>query len=90
MVRQAIDSDVHIIGISTLAGGHLTLIPQIISLLAKSQNREDEASMMVVIGGVIPEKDQAFLKGQGVDFIFGPGTNLVEAASNILDKFMKK
>ena len=80
----------HIVGISTLAGGHLTLIPQIISLLAKSQNREDEASMMVVIGGVIPEKDQAFLKGQGVDFIFGPGTNLVEAASNILDKFMKK
>ena len=84
MIRQAIDSDVHIIGISTLAGGHNGLIPELTRLL-KEQNITDK---MIVVGGVIPEKDHPFLKKNGVSFIFGPGTKLTIAAANIIDNLL--
>ncbi|MDA9067609.1 methylmalonyl-CoA mutase [Flavobacteriaceae bacterium] len=78
--KQAIENDVHILGISSLAGGHKTLVPQVIKELKKYQ-RED---IMVIVGGVIPKHDYAFLKDQGVTAIFGPGTKISETAKTIL------
>ena len=75
-VKTAIDKKAHIIGISTLAAGHKTLIPQLISHL-KAQGAED---IMVICGGVIPEQDYQFLYDAGVKAIFGPGTNITSAA----------
>lgn len=81
---QAIENDVHIIGASSLAGGHKTLVPQLIHAL-KELGRPD---IMVVAGGVIPPKDYEFLFDSGVAEIFGPGTVLSEAAIKILEKLM--
>ncbi len=81
---QAAENDVHIIGVSSLAAGHKTLIPQLIGELRKI-GRDD---IMVVAGGVIPEKDHSFLKGAGVGLIFGPGTVIAKAAIEILEKLM--
>jgi methylmalonyl-CoA mutase len=78
--RQAVENDVHVVGVSSLAAGHKTLVPQLIGELAK-QGGEDIA---VVCGGVIPEQDYPFLEKAGVVAIFGPGTNIVEAAAKIL------
>ena len=78
--KQAIENDVHILGISSLAGGHKTLVPEVIKELKKYQ-RED---IMVIVGGVIPKHDYAFLKDQGVTAIFGPGTKISETAKTIL------
>jgi methylmalonyl-CoA mutase len=80
VVQQALDNDVHLIGISSLAAGHKTLIPKIIEEL-KARQRED---ILVIAGGIIPEKDHAFLYEKGVAGIFGPGTVIAEAAINIL------
>ncbi|WP_288373751.1 methylmalonyl-CoA mutase [uncultured Algoriphagus sp.] len=82
---QAVENDVHIVGASSLAAGHKTLIPQLIQELAKL-GRED---IMVVAGGVIPPKDYDFLYQQGVAAVFGPGTVLSEAAIKILEKIMR-
>ena len=79
--KQAIENDVHILGISSLAAGHKTLVPQVIAEL-KKQGRED---IMVVAGGVIPQQDYEFLYQAGVLGIFGPGTNISKAAIEILD-----
>jgi methylmalonyl-CoA mutase len=79
--RQAIENDVHILGISSLAAGHKTLVPQVIKEL-KKLDRED---IMVVTGGVIPPKDYDFLFKAGVLGVFGPGTVISEAASKILE-----
>ena len=79
-VKQAIENDVHIIGISSQAAGHKTLIPQLIEIL-RDQKAED---MIVVAGGVIPEKDYEFLKQKGVGAVFGPGTSIPECALEIL------
>lgn len=84
VARQAAENDVHIVGVSSLAGGHLTLIPELIESLKKI-NRAD---IIVIAGGVIPVHDYAFLLGQGVAFIFGPGTVITEAAKEILHKLM--
>ncbi|NTW68929.1 MAG: methylmalonyl-CoA mutase [Chlorobiaceae bacterium] len=81
VVQQALDNDVHIIGISSLAAGHKTLIPKIIELLA-AHGRED---ILVIAGGIIPEKDHDFLYKKGVAGIFGPGTVIAEAAIKILN-----
>ena len=81
VVQQALDNDVHLIGISSLAAGHKTLIPKIIEEL-KARQRED---ILVIAGGIIPEKDHAFLYEKGVAGIFGPGTVIAEAASKILN-----
>ncbi|MCE0506763.1 methylmalonyl-CoA mutase [Roseivivax sp. GX 12232] len=78
--QDAIDNDVHVIGISSQAAGHKTLAPQLIEAL-KAEGAED---ILVICGGVIPQQDYEFLKGQGVKAIFGPGTNIPEAAQDIL------
>ena len=79
--QDAVDNDVHVIGISSQAAGHKTLAPQLVSAL-KDQNAED---IIVVCGGVIPQQDYDFLYAAGVKAIFGPGTNIPSAARNILD-----
>jgi methylmalonyl-CoA mutase len=83
---QAAENDVHIVGASTLAGGHTTLVPELIAAL-KQIGRAD---IMVVAGGVIPEQDHAFLHQAGTALIFGPGTIITEAAKEILSQLMKK
>ena len=85
VARQAIENDVHVVGISSLAGGHKTLIPEVISEL----RRQGGGHMLVVAGGVIPPQDHSYLKDQGVHFIFGPGTPVFEAADHILVELMK-
>lgn len=85
VAEQAIENDVHIVGASSLAAGHKTLVPQLIQAL-KELGRPD---IMVVAGGVIPPKDYEFLFEAGVAAVFGPGTVLSEAAIDILDKLMK-
>ncbi len=77
---QAVENDVHVVGVSSLAAGHLTLVPQLRAALAKL-GRED---MMVVVGGVIPPQDHAALLAMGVSAVFGPGTVLTSAAEAIL------
>jgi len=79
--KQAVENDVHIVGVSSLAAGHKTLAPQIIQEL-KSLGRED---IMVIVGGVIPPQDYQFLYDAGVVGIFGPGTVISDAAIKILD-----
>jgi methylmalonyl-CoA mutase len=79
--RQAVENDVHIIGVSSLAAGHKTLVPQMIEEL-KKQGRED---IMVIVGGVIPSQDYDFLHKAGVVAIFGPGTVISDAAIKLLD-----
>ncbi len=78
--RQAIENDVHILGVSSLAAGHKTLVPQVIEEL-KKQGRED---IMVIVGGVIPHQDYEFLYQAGAMAIFGPGTKIAEAAIELL------
>jgi len=78
--RQAIENDVHVVGVSSLAAGHKTLIPQLIDELRK-QGAED---ILVIAGGVIPQQDYEFLYNAGVKEIFGPGTNILEAARKVL------
>ena len=80
--RQAVENDVHILGISTLAAGHKTLVPEVIEHL-KEFERED---ILVVVGGVIPPKDYPVLYKMGVTAIFGPGTIISDAAIEILHK----
>jgi methylmalonyl-CoA mutase len=78
--RAAIENDVHLIGVSSQAAGHKTLVPQLIEELAK----QGGAEIMVVVGGVIPAQDYDFLKKAGVAAIYGPGTNIPAAAAEIL------
>ena len=80
VAKQAVENDVHIIGISSLAGGHKTLVPNLIKEL-KKYGCDDK---MIVVGGVIPKKDYDFLFDKGVKCIFGPGSNIGESASTIL------
>jgi methylmalonyl-CoA mutase len=81
VARQAIENDVHVVGASSLAAGHKTLVPQLIAELSK-QGRPD---IMVVAGGVIPEQDYDFLYNAGCVGIFGPGTKISVAAMEILE-----
>ena len=83
--KQAVENDVHILGISSLAAGHKTLLPQVIRAL-QEYNRED---ILVIAGGVIPQKDYDLLYKAGVSGIFGPGSIIAESAINILEKLMK-
>ena len=78
--RQAIENDVHAVGVSTLAAGHKTLVPAIIAEL-KKQGADD---IIVFVGGVIPAQDYDFLRKAGVAAIYGPGTNIPAAAAEIL------
>ena len=85
VAKQAIENDVHILGVSSLAAGHKTLIPAVIEEL-KRYERED---IMVIAGGVIPAKDYEFLYDKGVFGVFGPGTKIPEAAISILELLIK-
>jgi len=78
---QAIENDVHIIGVSTLAAGHKTLVPLLIDALKQN----DAEYIKVICGGVIPPQDYKFLFDLGVSKVFGPGTNITEAAIEIID-----
>ena len=86
VARQAAENDVHIIGASSLAAGHKTLVPELIAEL-KKLGRDD---IMVIAGGVIPQQDYDFLYDAGVDGVFGPGTVIADAAKDILNKLLKK
>jgi len=79
--QDAIDNDVHVIGISSQAAGHKTLAPRLIEVLQE----RDAGDILVICGGVIPQQDYDFLKSAGVKAIFGPGTNIPNAAQEILD-----
>jgi methylmalonyl-CoA mutase len=83
--KQAVENDVHILGVSSLAAGHKTLVPQVIEELKKF-GRDD---IMVVAGGVIPQQDYDFLLKAGVSFIFGPGTVISKSAQDILEKLIQ-
>jgi methylmalonyl-CoA mutase len=82
--KQAVENDVHVLGVSSLAAGHKTLVPQVMEEL-KKYGRED---IMIVVGGVIPRKDYQFLFDAGVAAVFGPGTKISEAAIDILGLLM--
>ena len=85
-VREAIENDVHVIGISSQAAGHKTLVPQVIAGLEK----EGADDIVVICGGVIPPQDVEGLLGGGVSAVFAPGTNILEAAAEVLDIIEKR
>ena len=84
--KQAVENDVHILGVSSLAAGHKALVPQVIEEL-KKYGRED---IMVIVGGVIPAQDYQFLFDAGAVAVFGPGTKIAEAAINILEVLLEE
>ncbi len=84
--KQAVENDVHVVGVSSLAAGHKTLVPQIIEEL-KKLGRED---ILVICGGVIPAQDYQFLYDAGAVAIFGPGTSVAKAGSDILNLLMEQ
>ncbi len=84
--KQAIENDVHCVGVSSLAAGHLTLVPELKAELAK-QGRED---IMIVVGGVIPPQDFDALYAAGASSIFPPGTPIADAAIDLIDKLNAK
>ena len=83
--KQAVENDVHVLGVSSLAAGHKTLVPQVIEEL-KKYGRQD---IMVIVGGVIPKQDYQFLFDAGAVAVFGPGTKISEAAITILNVLMQ-
>ncbi|KUY26260.1 methylmalonyl-CoA mutase [Elizabethkingia ursingii] len=84
VAKQAVENDIHILGVSSLAAGHKTLVPQVVEEL-KKLGAED---ITIVVGGVIPQQDYDFLYANGADHIFGPGTNLPQCACEILEKLI--
>lgn len=85
VAKQAVENDVHILGISSLAAGHKTLVPEVIKEL-KALGRED---VYIIVGGVIPRQDYEYLFQNGAHSIFGPGTHLAESAIEVLDNLIK-
>ena len=84
--KQAVENDVHVVGMSSLAAGHKTLLPQLMEEL-KKLGRED---IIVICGGVIPAQDYDFLYQHGASAIFGPGTKIPDAALKIMDEINKR
>lgn len=84
VAKQAVENDIHILGVSSLAAGHKTLVPQVVEEL-KKLGADD---ITIVVGGVIPQQDYDFLYENGADHIFGPGTNLPKSACEILKKML--
>ena len=85
VAKQAVENDVHVLGVSSLAAGHKTLIPAVIDVL-KEYGRND---ICVIVGGVIPPQDHAYLKSKGVVGVYGPGTKVSEAAIELLNHLIK-
>jgi methylmalonyl-CoA mutase len=86
VARQAVENDVHVIGVSTLAAGHLTLVPELKKEL-KALGRED---ILIVVGGVIPPQDYAALYAAGAEAIYPPGTVISEAALGLIASLNKR
>lgn len=86
VAKQAIENDVHILGVSSLAAGHKTLVPEVIKELQKNGGNE----ILIIAGGVIPQQDYDYLYKHGVSNIFGPGTVIAEAAIDILNKLLNE
>jgi methylmalonyl-CoA mutase len=86
VARNAVENDVHVVGLSTLAAGHKTLVPEVV-LELKKHGRGD---IRVIVGGVIPQKDYENLYRAGAAAVFGPGTNIPRCAQNVLDILMGK
>ena len=84
VAKQAFENDIHVLGISSLAAGHKTLIPRLIELLNRHEN-----NILIIVGGVIPKKDYQYLFKKGVHDIFGPGTVIANSAISILEKLLK-
>jgi methylmalonyl-CoA mutase len=84
--KQALENDVHVIGVSSQAAGHKTLVPELLKSLKKQGNKD----ILVVCGGVIPPQDYKFLKDKGVAAIYGPGTNIPKAVDDIIQLIEKK
>ena len=82
--RQAVENDVHIVGVSSLAAGHLTLVPA----LREALEAEGRGDIMIVVGGVIPPQDYPELHAAGAKAIFGPGTPIADAATDIIQKLL--
>ena len=85
VARQAVENDVHVVGVSTLAAGHLTLVPGLLAAL-KEAGRQD---ILVVAGGVIPSGDHESLYNEGVVGVFGPGTPITTSAGDILELLLQ-
>ncbi len=86
VARHAIENDVHLVGVSSQAAGHKTLVPELIEELKKQKSQD----ILVVCGGVIPAQDYDFLKKAGVSAIFGPGTSVMDSASVVMDLLEKR
>ena len=84
--QDAVDNDVHIVGMSSLAAGHKTLLPQLVEELRK-RGRED---IIVVVGGVIPAQDYEFLREHGAAAIFGPGTVIPVSAKRVMEELNRR
>jgi methylmalonyl-CoA mutase len=86
VARMAVENDVHVVGVSSLAAGHKTLVPQLLAALQK----EGGEDIRVVVGGIIPPKDYEFLHEAGAACVFGPGTRVTESANQVLNALEKK
>ena len=86
VARQAVENDVHIVGVSSLAAGHLTLVPQ----LKEELVRLGRPDILIVVGGVIPPHDHEALHAAGAALIFGPGTNIPNAAIELIEELNRR
>ena len=87
VAKDAVENDVHAIGVSTLAAGHKTLVPELMEALKEV---DPENRIIVFVGGVIPEQDYQFLYDKNISAIFGPGTNIIESAEKVIELISKK
>ena len=87
VAKDAIENDVHAIGVSTLAAGHKTLIPE---LMVSLKEIDPHSKIIVFVGGIIPEQDYEFLYDNNVSAIFGPGTNIIESAEKVIELITEK
>ena len=86
VARQAVDNDVHVVGVSSLAAGHKTLVPA----LKKALQDKGAKDILLVVGGVIPSEDYDFLLKNGASIVFGPGTRVTDACEKLIDLLEKK
>ena len=87
VAKDAIENDVHAIGVSTLAAGHKTLVPELMQNLKAT---DPENKIILFVGGVIPEQDYQFLYDNNVSAIFGPGSNIIESAKKVIELITDK